>query len=274
MKNSMKLNSQSLPKAGILLKNINFCYNVRPIHIYSRVFGLIPYSVVQSKNGDTYEARVSVFDFVWFIISICLYLLLGFAYVQTIAVPTNPDESYILAVGDGILISMGVFSGAIMVAMDMLNRFKTVDIIKKFSIFDKKVGQFNLIKFKFQLNPIFNLKVAKLGVYFNYKKGHRRVSLWYIAILIWSTLLVLITFFSYDTILDTQTSYDILYFIAAHMSHHFVMATVLTTYFIFILYLCKRFDVLNALLRYFSSQNNFFSSTFVKIFIFKQEIFQ
>lgn len=146
MKHSMKLNSPNLPKAAILLKNTNFCYNVRPIHIYSRVFGLIPYCIVQSENGDSYEARVGVFDFIWFIISICSYLLLGFTYIQTIEVPTNSDESYILILGDGILITMGVFSGAIIVAMDMLNRFRIVDILKKFSLFDKKVSQLNLIK--------------------------------------------------------------------------------------------------------------------------------
>lgn len=127
------------PKAGILLKNLNFCYNVRPIHSYSRIFGMTPFSIIPGLSGEPYEARVKIFDFVWFIVSTCAYVILGIGYLQTLGVQLNPNESYILVYMDTLLISFGVLFGAIIIVLDMLNRFRIIEILEKFMLFDKRV---------------------------------------------------------------------------------------------------------------------------------------
>lgn len=135
---SKKINPPPLPRAEIILKNRNFCYNVKPIHVYSRIFGLIPYSIVVSNVGPV-QAKVRLFDFCWFIISICFYLFLIIPYSKIVQVPQNPNESSILVLGDTILICFGLVFGAIIVIIDMFNRFRIVDILSKFMLFDKKV---------------------------------------------------------------------------------------------------------------------------------------
>lgn len=129
-----------LPKTGILLKNIDFCYNVRPIQFYSRIFGLIPFSIVRGANGEILEPRVKLFDFLWFIVAICFYLWLSVAHVRALETQQNPTHT-ILLLGDFILIASGIAFGAVVVVMDMFNRFRIVDILRKFTIFDKRVSK-------------------------------------------------------------------------------------------------------------------------------------
>lgn len=144
---SNNFNPSTVPKAENLLKSIDFVYNLQPIASYSRIFGLIPFSVIRSPNGGAYEARVKPFDILWFIISICSYVFLGFVYIHSIDVPKSRYESYILLFGDSILISLGIFFGAVIIIMDMINRFRIVDILNNFVAFDKNVStSFLLLK--------------------------------------------------------------------------------------------------------------------------------
>ena len=136
---SKNSNPSNFQKTGILLENLNFCFTVKPIQFYSHIFGLVPFHIVRGGNGDRREPRVGLFDFLWFVISICIYLWLGVAYVQTLEMPQNPSR-IMLVLGDAILISAGVCFGSIIVLMDMINRFRIVEILNKFTLFDKKVS--------------------------------------------------------------------------------------------------------------------------------------
>lgn len=128
-------------KTGILLKNMNFCYNMRPIQAYSRWLGLTSYSINYKSNGDIHEVRVKAFDILRFIASICIYLFSSCVYVKLVEFPQVQNASYVLILLDSVTMSCGLSFCAIAVVMDMLNRHRMADILKKIMIFDKKVGE-------------------------------------------------------------------------------------------------------------------------------------
>lgn len=109
----------------------------------------------------------------------------------------------------------------------------------------------------------FFFQVEKFGIFFDYKSRRCHVGLWYLGTLIVSLILVLVTFFSYK-IIPHEFGSVIAVFFCSHLSHHFVTATLLTTYYIVIHYLCGRFDVLNALLKYVCLLKNAFVFVFIE----------
>lgn len=123
------------------LSNMNSAYSYRPIYYFSRIFGLMPFSIIYSSDGRAQKPRVSVFDGLWFVISICIYILMAVISYKNIILPTNSNSSYLMILGDYVLLILGLFIGALTIGMDMCNRFKIVDILKMFDTFDNKVKQ-------------------------------------------------------------------------------------------------------------------------------------
>lgn len=46
----------------------------QPIYYITRVVGRWPFTIVYNSNGSIKEACVGLFDRIWFLISICVYL--------------------------------------------------------------------------------------------------------------------------------------------------------------------------------------------------------
>lgn len=132
----------SLAKKETASKEGNFAYNLSPIHLYSRLFGLVPFRMVRDSNGEI-EARAGKIDILWFLISISLYLFLAYAYgkmIYNLHDFNDTNQSYILSLGDTILIILGLIFAAVAVVMDMYNRKRIVDFLKHFIHFDKNVS--------------------------------------------------------------------------------------------------------------------------------------
>lgn len=62
---SVRLNENSSKKR-------DFVYTLRPIYIFSRIFGAMPFSLVHNSIGEIQKARVNIFDFLWFMVSIAV----------------------------------------------------------------------------------------------------------------------------------------------------------------------------------------------------------
>lgn len=126
-------------KKNVFSKELNFAYSVRPIYYFARVFGLFPYTIVHDTNDDIKEARVTFIDICWFVLSICVYLFLAIYCYENLQLPTDPNVSYVLILGDYSLLILGLIFGAAVIVADMYNRNKFMDIMKKFNSFDKEV---------------------------------------------------------------------------------------------------------------------------------------
>lgn len=121
-------------------QRLDFAFIYRPVYFASRVFGLMPFSINYDSNGVVQGPKVRIFDIVWFITSICLYMCFIHQTIQTITSFKSPDSSiYLIWIGNEILLMFGLVFGVITICTDMFNRYRIVDIVKSFNTFDNEV---------------------------------------------------------------------------------------------------------------------------------------
>lgn len=128
-----------LPKKTATSTKEGFSYSLKPIYFFSRAFGLLPFSVISNSKGEIQKAQVKVFDLVWFAISICVYLYCAQFYGSNLEIQDEQNDSYILDLGDSLILIIDLVAGAVTVALDMRNRSRFIDILKNLTSFDKKV---------------------------------------------------------------------------------------------------------------------------------------
>lgn len=122
--------------------NVNFAYSFRPIYFYSRILGLMPFSISYNENGRVQKAKIGVFDGVWFVISICTYLSLAFTCFHRMKVQLEANVPFILFFGEQIHLALGLAFGALAITIHMYNRSKMIDILRIFSVFDEEASFF------------------------------------------------------------------------------------------------------------------------------------
>lgn len=119
-------------------KNINFVYSLRPIIYVSRMFGLLPFSIVCDTNGVILNAQVTAFNMTWFLIAICTYLSMALVCFQNVKVYKNLMSKTLL-IGDAVILTLYLINSAKAIIMDMFNRFRFIEILQKISFFDAEV---------------------------------------------------------------------------------------------------------------------------------------
>lgn len=123
----------------------------RPIFCNSRIFGLTPFSIICNSNGEVQSCKVKVFDCVWLVVSICVYVLLViFNYYLFISVISfihhQSNNQYrqttflVLNVGNSILVLLNFVFYILFCIINMCNRDKFLNILKMFEHFDKQVS--------------------------------------------------------------------------------------------------------------------------------------
>lgn len=142
--NTSNISTNSIVLNEVRSNNINFAYSFRPIYFFSRAFGLLPFSLIFDSNGDIQKARVSIFDGLWFKVSVSLYLLMAFICYQNIELLQDQNQSPILVIGDALFLIFGLIYDAVSIVFDMLNRNKLVDILKMLTAFDNEVEYINV----------------------------------------------------------------------------------------------------------------------------------
>lgn len=120
----------------------NCSHSFRPTYLVSRAFGLMPFSIVYHSNGDIDRPKISIFDGLWFALSLCFYLCGIYMTAKvTIFNQIKSRMSLVSTVGYTICCELGLILGYISIIVNMANRSKLIDIIKKFTIFDQEVSQ-------------------------------------------------------------------------------------------------------------------------------------
>lgn len=121
---------------------MEFLNSFEPIYYFSRIIGLLPFKIICNLNGDIEMPRVSMLDRIWFISSILLCLLVAFCVTQPISHDITLSRSQIVLISsDQWRLVLCLIFCAIVIVMDMCNRFKLVTIFKKITIFDRKVSK-------------------------------------------------------------------------------------------------------------------------------------
>lgn len=122
-------------------ERINFWFSIRPMYYFSRIFGLMPFSIVRNSNDEIQTARVNKFDFLWFITSVSLYSCMAVVCFRTTHYEEGRNLSHVLLIGDRLLLTICLVSSVIKIIFDMSNRFRLIDIWKKLAYFDKEVSK-------------------------------------------------------------------------------------------------------------------------------------
>lgn len=111
---------------------------LRPIYLFLRLYGFMPFTIIYDPNNEIQELRVTVIDILWLLISLCAHTLALFDYLNSDDAPTW--QKYSAALIDHVYSISEVIFGVIGIMIDMCNRFKLIDIMKKFNEFDKEVN--------------------------------------------------------------------------------------------------------------------------------------
>lgn len=122
-------------------KKVTFADSMRPFYYFLRLFGLLPFSITYDLNGQPHASRVSVLDVLWFTISTLLYSTITYLVFRSITIPQETaTASYILILGDDLLLLANMFFGILFVGIDMFNRYELVNTLKEFDMFDTAVS--------------------------------------------------------------------------------------------------------------------------------------
>lgn len=124
-------------------KNFNFMHSFRPIYYYSRVCGLMPFTITYNSRGLIHGLKVETMDILWFGISILLNLTLAFLISKDTENLQEIKNGSIILMGGGYLLQISsMIFDAVFIVIDMSVRYKLVNILRKINIFDEKVSQF------------------------------------------------------------------------------------------------------------------------------------
>lgn len=117
----------------------NFAISFRPVYYFSRTLGLMPFSMIYDSKSEIQEARVSLFDSIWFVLTICLYLSITYILHQEMNVARDINLPRVLFVGGYTHVILSFVFASVAVGVDLCNRHKVIQILKMFSLFDKQV---------------------------------------------------------------------------------------------------------------------------------------
>lgn len=129
-----------IPQNEFKTKNLNFAHSFRPIYYCSRVFGLTPFSIIYDSDDEVQMPKVGVLDSFWFVVSICLYLIMAYSSYHQMIVNQYQSIPNVLVIGGYMISILSLIFGAVIVGIDMWSRFRLVDVLKKITTFDKEVS--------------------------------------------------------------------------------------------------------------------------------------
>lgn len=118
---------------------VSFTRSLRPIYYFSRMFGLMPFSIVHGSNGEAQKPRISKLDGIWFAVAIGSYLAMAYIAFKNIAAEDPNSTSYMLILVDYFIYFSEIFLGILIIGFEMCNRFKLINILREFTTFDTEV---------------------------------------------------------------------------------------------------------------------------------------
>lgn len=124
----------------ILKKSVNLYDLIRPMYVISRIFGMLPFRILRSSAGDSIVGQcVGPIDLIWFFVTIGIHFYLAFSSIQNIAADQHWQTKSLFSIGDNFIVLYDITIAILTIILDMINRHRFINILKKFIEFDKKV---------------------------------------------------------------------------------------------------------------------------------------
>lgn len=124
-------------------KNVHFTRVFRPIYLFARICGFMPFSVQHSETEcEHFVPHIGICDAVWFAISMCFYLaMIVNTFCGKIVLPHESNAQLnAIVLGNHLLRLMILLFSIFSLIMDVCNRYKLVNIFNDFSTFDQEVS--------------------------------------------------------------------------------------------------------------------------------------
>lgn len=126
-------------KRNISQAELNIFHIFRRNYIKSRCFGLMPFTIRWNANNTIDGTIVTVFDILWFLAALGIYLTLAY-FTVAMYLYSNLAKAMVLFIGRRIILFLGLIFGFINICMDMFNRNRIVKIFNDFYEFDQIIG--------------------------------------------------------------------------------------------------------------------------------------
>lgn len=233
----------------------NFAYSFRPVYYVSRAFGLMPFSIIYNSNREPNNSKVTVYDCLWLMVSVCIYLMLGFFRYRNLVLPEGASTtSHILILGDSVVLILSLTFAGQFVIMDFFNRFKLVDVLKKIIVFDNEVShQSNsnaiFIQHDFQ-HFSFSLQIARLGVSFDFRSEYIRSWLYCVVPMLVNVIFVTLSYLTIKPNLQNQPTTEPILFFGTYVMCNEIMILTIVSFISLLCNIYKRFLTLNSMLRF------------------------
>lgn len=115
------------------VRTFNFMDSFRPVYYFSRIFGLMPFSIIcDDTNGEVQQSKITKFDGLWFVISLCFPSLMGY-FVQA---SIKPQLIFLL---DYVFEISAFIYWILSIVVNMFYRSRFINILKKITTFDEEV---------------------------------------------------------------------------------------------------------------------------------------
>lgn len=129
------------------LRKFDFEYGFRPVYYFLRFTGLWPFSIIHHSNGKIQRARIGSTDILWLILITCLNLILAFFAIEILMSEQGIQEKRNQFILFSIFKMCSVLFEIFAIVLDIINRNKLVDILRKFNTFDNEVSIFFFTEF-------------------------------------------------------------------------------------------------------------------------------
>lgn len=134
-------------KHSPILERQDFLWSFHPIFTFIRAFGSMGFSITPEN-----EAKITVCDFFWCIVSMCIYSVMIIVYYQNMQVATLSRQSFTLVMGNYLRSLTGLSLCLIKIPVDIYNRFRIVNIMKEIIFFDNEVNPLYSLPFNWMWN--------------------------------------------------------------------------------------------------------------------------
>lgn len=124
--------------------HLDFVDSFKPINYFLRILGLMPFSIGRTSNGNISAPEIKKIDGLWFLLTISIYSIVAIASFEYVKFKRESNlHLHMVEVSHHYLhLTMGLIFSVVFIGMDMYNRYNLVDLLKKFTIFDKEVSHF------------------------------------------------------------------------------------------------------------------------------------
>lgn len=129
----------SIKKANSI--KIDFAYSFRPIYYFSRVYGLMPFTITYNARGAINGLEVKMTDLFWFIATLTLNVAMTLMISKdTLYLQDLKFLSNMLSGADYFLEIYCMIFNLLLIGMDMWMRTRLVDILQRITTFDEEVS--------------------------------------------------------------------------------------------------------------------------------------